>query len=137
MAMRLFDEAKHVLNVLTVLVKTFHNAAYQLLNLIAAVVCVSSVVMIVYGQLFGMVDAETEAGTWGLARVIIMLMAPAQLKHSHMQQSPTGAGAVQHTPSSMQRPSSCCMRHVACVPLHVARLQVRCCFTTGRCSSSE
>ena len=45
-----------------VLVKTFHNAAYQLLNLIAAVVCVSSVVMIVYGQLFGMVDAETEAG---------------------------------------------------------------------------
>ena len=120
MAMRLFDEAKHVLNVLTVLVKTFHNAAYQLLNLIAAVVCVSSVVMIVYGQLFGMVDAETEAGTWGLARVIIMLMAPAQLKHSHMQQSPTGAGAGSATHTQLCA-AALELLHAACCTLHAFR----------------
>ncbi len=36
---------------------------------------------------------RTCAGTWGLARVIIMLVSPATLKHSHFQQSATGGAA--------------------------------------------
>ena len=90
MSVRSFDEGK-VLRPFELVVKTIKAAFISLSYVMLVVVVTSIVIMLIYGQLFGVFDSRLNAGTWGLARIFKMLTTPPPLESSHVTQSVTGA----------------------------------------------
>jgi len=91
MGLRCFDEGQHMLVGLKVVVRTLKIALYSLASLIFLTFFMSIVVGLIYGQLFGVVDSNLDTWSWGLARNVQQLVAPAELEPSHMVQDQAAA----------------------------------------------
>jgi len=89
--LRCFDEGQHMMVGLKIVVQTMKTAFYSLGSLIFLTFFMSLVVGFIYGQLFGVVDNTLEPFTWGLARNMQQLVAPAELQLAHMVQNRGGA----------------------------------------------
>lgn len=91
LGLRCFDEGQHVSNGIGVVVFTVKEAFILLKSLMLVTLFMAFVLMLIYGQLFGLVDDDLAFGTWGLARNVQQLVAPASLEESHVSQMKSGA----------------------------------------------
>ena len=73
------------------IINTIKSAAVNLAYIISVIIIMSVIIMLIYGQLFGIFDPHLTAGTWGLARIFKMLTSPPPLDPIHVTQSITGA----------------------------------------------
>lgn len=90
MFMRTFIEGQCLLP-FRLIIATIRHASINLAYVMSIVLVTAIVIMLIYGQLFGIFDPHLTMGTWGLARIFKMLTSPPPLEVIHVTQSPVGA----------------------------------------------
>ena len=127
MAIRLFSDGR-VLRPVRMVVMPIMHASISLANVMLVVLSMSLVLMLVYGQLFGVFDDALSLGTWGLARLFKMLYAPGERHPPTATDPPRGAAPMprEHGVAGQNvRP------HVRPPLIHAARRAAQATWRTG------